>query len=265
MGKRGILFTFDNPYKTNVYAIITKQRIFICDTFLGPEPMAEIMHYLKEKVTSNKELIIFNSHADYDHVWGNIYFKDNLIIAHKQCREILEKEGKIMLKVYENHQRGNVEIKLPNVLFETSIYFPEDEIFFFHSPGHTLESSSCYDSADNILFVGDNIEKPLPYINFLNFDEYINTLESYLSFNAKVVISGHNDPLFTNDLILENIDYIKNLKRCTVDINNLSNDALEVHLVNLNQLVLLYNNNNDNNSNKEKCTAQINEIKKDKK
>ena len=70
IGTRGLLFTFDDPYKTNLYAMNGEKFLFICDTFLGPDSMNEVIVELKKKGFFPKPVIVFNSHHDYDH--GNL-------------------------------------------------------------------------------------------------------------------------------------------------------------------------------------------------
>jgi flavorubredoxin len=76
IGSRGVVFTFDDlstdeyDSPTNVYVINGKEHIFICDTFLGSDSMKGVTDYI-EKNFDEKPIIIFNSHYDYDHHWGN--------------------------------------------------------------------------------------------------------------------------------------------------------------------------------------------------
>ena len=50
---RGILFTFEElntpPFNcvTNVYVIVSKNKYYICDTYLGPSYMKKIKQYLE--------------------------------------------------------------------------------------------------------------------------------------------------------------------------------------------------------------------------
>jgi glyoxylase-like metal-dependent hydrolase (beta-lactamase superfamily II) len=233
VGTRGFFFSFDEPYRTNVYAINGEKFLFICDTFLGPDPMNEILKFLEEKGFTSKPIIVFNSHHDYDHIWGNQCFKDSIILAHKLCRKKIEEVGESDLKEYENHKKGEVELTLPNVLFTNKVVFPDEGVEFFHSPGHTLDSSSCYDQIDEVLFVGDNIEAPFPYLRKFNMKEYSETLENYIARKAIVILSGHDDLMFTDKLIRENLDYLKNFAPGKIDKSVFTKKHRGIHYSNL--------------------------------
>ncbi len=216
ISNRGFIFTFDDLQKTNfqcstnVYAIVGNKYIFICDTCLGPDSMAQVIDHLKN-LTQIKPLIIFNSHADWDHIWGNCYFPNSLIIAHHLCRQRIQAEGERDLLQYSLYCRGEVELVLPNLTFDTEIVFPGEGIKFFYSPGHTIDSASCYDMIDHLLFVGDNLEDPIPYISIDNLAQYRETLEGYLKLSPDIYLPAHSAAQTTEHLLRKNLDYLRSL------------------------------------------------------
>ena len=208
IGTRGIVFTFyelDNC-PTNVFVIQGQNHTFVCDTFLGPDSMEEIKNYLRYNY-EEKPFIVFNSHSHWDHIWGNCAFS-SLIISHTLCREIIVKEGESELREYEQYKQGEVKISLPTLTFNHSISFPDEGIEFFYTPGHTKDSASCIDSVDNTLFVGDNIETPLPYLYYKNLTEYAHTIQKYLNMKADTIIPGHGK-LCDESLLHENLEYVE--------------------------------------------------------
>lgn len=216
IGSRGILFTFsdlvgtDYDCTTNVYVIQGREHIFICDTFLGPGSMEPVKEYIATHFPG-KPIILFNSHADWDHIWGNCAFDSSLIIAHRACRARILYEGQAKLAEHASFQRGQIQLVLPNLTFEERLGFPEEGVEFFHSPGHTADSATCYDRVDRVLFVGDNIEDPIPYLTPGFLDHYQVTLHHYLQMRADVVIPGHGE-VATRDLIRRNLEYIERVK-----------------------------------------------------
>ncbi len=233
VSERGVLFAFDDPYIGNVYAIVGESSLFICDTFCGPDPMRRVMTHLSKNYDLPSRVVIFNSHADYDHIWGNCHFEGELIICHELCRERVMKEWDEVLERNSEHQRGNVIRLPPNVTFQEKLDFVEEEVEFFHTPGHTRDSASCFDKRDSILFVGDNIESPIPYINQMNIKEYKATLGSYLQADARLIISGHDPPQDNLDLVRANLEYVTDFGRWTVDIGSLNDRARQAHLMNV--------------------------------
>jgi len=238
VGTRGFLFTFEEPYKTNVYVINSNQNLFICDTFLGNDPMNKIMRFFKKEEDLNEiPKIIFNSHYDYDHVWGNGYYKDSIILSHHLCRKILKKEGYKSLEKYCDHKMGEVTLRLPNLTFSSKILFNNEKVQFFYSPGHTVDSSSCYDLKENILFVGDNIEFPYPYIRILDIEKFIGTLNDYLKYDPDYLITGHTDLIKGNDevkkILKSQLKYVTKFKEKDINIDLMDKSEKILHFSNL--------------------------------
>ena len=71
IGERNLTIAFQEPFYTTVHLIFGDQRVYVCDTFLGPDSMEEIARIIKENGHQDKPIVVFNSHADWDHVWGN--------------------------------------------------------------------------------------------------------------------------------------------------------------------------------------------------
>jgi len=155
--------TFSTPenaaYDVVLGLILGKRHNFIIDTGMGGNNVTTIIEYIGN---DEKPIIAINTHAHADHILGNWVLENHTIISHILCREIIDKEwdGKIkkdMDRVKE-YIDGEVHKCLPNLVFGNSIGFPEDGITIFHSPFHTEDCISVYDSVNKVLYTGDNIE-----------------------------------------------------------------------------------------------------------
>ncbi|MGY5878911.1 MAG: MBL fold metallo-hydrolase [Candidatus Thorarchaeota archaeon] len=237
LGERNLTVAFQDPFYTTTHLIFGDHRVYVCDTFLGPDSMKDIAKIIKENGHQDKPIVVFNSHADWDHVWGNCFFGDSMIISHRECRNRMIIEWKEELEKNREHQRGNVILARPTHVFDENYIFEDDGVEFFHSPGHTVDSSSCYDQREKILFVGDNVESDVPYVNLSDFDIYISTLESYLSRDWTHLVLGHDHVQTDDVLIRSNIEYLQQLSEWKVDLNSLTQKGLEVHLYTLSKLV----------------------------
>ncbi|PRX28902.1 glyoxylase-like metal-dependent hydrolase (beta-lactamase superfamily II) [Orenia metallireducens] len=236
IGRRGVLFTFfylqDTGFgvTTNVYVINAKNYVFVCDTFLGPESMKEVKRYI-EMNFRNKPIIVFNSHYDWDHIWGNCTFDTNLILSHELCRNNIIDKAKQELEVYSEYRMGEVNIIPPTNTFSDELTFYEEGVKFFYSPGHTKGSASCVDLIEGVLFAGDNLEAPIPYLQDKDIKSYQKTLEKYQKLEVITVIPGHGE-ISDKSLIEDNLEYIISL------INNETEGYLDskykkIHLENL--------------------------------
>ncbi len=193
---------------------------------------------------SDKAHLVLNSHSDWDHVWGNCAFAGALIIAHQKTYEFMADDGRweYALCSWSEAKNGTVERSLPTLTFAKEINFPEDDLTFFHSPGHTVDSSTLWDSRDGVLFVGDNLELPLPYLQSHDFEAYINTLERYLELEPETIITSHSG-IVPSSLITKTKEYLEFVASSFDDgqipiLENEEDGALALHQSNLFSLIV---------------------------
>lgn len=181
-----------SEWDLNLHFIAGTVNNYVIDTGLGSESVAPIKDFLKH---SNLPTVVVNTHYHWDHVWGNHCFSDSAIISHRLCRPLIEKNWNASLAKNRSYMQGDVRCLLPNLLFDEELYFPDDGIRLFYSPGHTDDSISVYDEKDRILDAGDNIgdtvEEIVPSIEGEQ-QAYIETIRKYQSLGAKACVSGHN-------------------------------------------------------------------------
>jgi glyoxylase-like metal-dependent hydrolase (beta-lactamase superfamily II) len=190
---RGVLFTDSKPgWDLNIYLIRGEKCNYIIDTGLGNLSTAPIKEFIKN---DNKKVIVINTHYHWDHIWGNGSLKDHIVISHKLCREMIQAKWEEMIEKNNKYIYGDAEKYLPSLVFEKDLYFPEDKIKLFYTPGHTLDSISVLDEEENVLIVGDNVgdsmDDIIPSI-YCEKDVYINTLKEYEKIDFDTCISGHN-------------------------------------------------------------------------
>lgn len=191
---RNVLFTNSIPagWDLNIHLIMGDKYNYIIDTGLGSSSIAPIKEYLKH---NSKPIIVINTHYHWDHIWGNSSLKNCIIISHKLCREMIEVNWEEMIQRNKQYLNGEVEMYLPNLIFEKELYFPEDKIRIIYTPGHTIDSISVIDEVEKVLNTGDNIgdsiDEIIPSI-YCEKDTYINTLLKYKDMNFDTCVSGHN-------------------------------------------------------------------------
>lgn len=241
VGSRGVLFTFDDkehPYigDTSVYLINAGNYFFVCDTHLGPISMEPVKHYMAQQA-GKKQTVIFNSHSDWDHVWGNCAFEKPVIIGHETCRRRLQEIGGFELQSFLRYHNGDIKLMPPNLTFATSVRYEDEEVEFIYAPGHTVDSSICFDIRDSVLYAGDLLEYPIPYLDFLDLEAYVRSLEFIKNLHAKIVISAHSG-IVDEKLFDDNTAYVKNVfSGRPVDLKG--KDGQSVHDFNIKNLLLL--------------------------
>jgi len=208
VGKRGVIFQYED--QNLVYLINGSKRLYLCDTHLGFDSMQAIKNYIKNKGYQAKELVIFNSHSDYDHNWGNGAFNDNLIVAHQSNLARFKMIGEYELEMKSKFKNGKVELVYPNLTFEKKLNFTDDKIEFIYAPGHTVDSTICIDKVDNTAYIGDLVEAPIPMILWHNLNKFIESLEYLKSLSVERYIASHSG-IISKKLINENINYLRKI------------------------------------------------------
>lgn len=193
ISNRNILFCFKLPeWNLNLHLILGNRQNYIIDTGLGSLSMAPIKDYLKN---DNKPIVLINTHFHWDHIWGNHAFGDCTIISHRLCREITELNWDKMMAHNQSYVQGTVTKRLPNLVFEDTLYFPEDKIKIIYTPGHTIDSVSVLDEQDKVLNAGDNIgdtmDEIIPVVE-CEKAVYLKTLLQYKDMDFNTCVSGHN-------------------------------------------------------------------------
>lgn len=215
LGSRGYLVTFDElldtefDCTTNVYLMKDEAGNVLVDSFLGPDIMAKMVQALAED--PDKVRYVINTHSDWDHIWGNAYFKNALVIAHQYYPDRIKAEDEEASLDLKRYAMGEIADPHVDILFDYRISLPDLDLEVFYSPGHSDDSISVYDARDRILIVGDNCEYPIPsYVDRQLLEEHSRTLEHYLEYDFEFVVPGHG-PILTRTEVKTNLEYIKDL------------------------------------------------------
>lgn len=235
VGERGLLYTFDDDI--SVYLIAGLHCSIICDTHLGPDSMEEIRQFMASRNEPDR-ILVFNSHSDWDHIWGNCAFPNSCIIAHETCRQRMLERGSYDLGANRGKTRGPVTILPPCLTFSNRLTLEDEGVEFWYAPGHTVDSSVCYDRRDSVLYLGDLAEDPIPYLDDEDLNRYLATLHKILDHQAEVLVSAHSG-VISRDLVRKNIRYISAVRDGNAHDDADYGDYAPVHRWNLNQRIVL--------------------------
>ncbi|MCO4780818.1 MAG: MBL fold metallo-hydrolase [Candidatus Cloacimonetes bacterium] len=233
ISKRGYLFTFDSKnsnfeVETSIYIIIGDKKVFVIDTHCGADSMMYVHDFINHKCKDH-EIVVVNTHYDWDHVFGNMAFSKHTIISHQETYDMLDQHWESMEIANKDSCDGDTSKCLPNKTFVGDLDFLDEGVRLFHSPGHTHDSISVYDNQDKVLFVADNLEKPLPYLQDHRLQLYVNTLNYYHTLNFETLVCTHSGVVD-----FETIEFTKGYLNSIIHDKplDLTTEQLEVHGVN---------------------------------
>ncbi|BBF41825.1 putative cyclase/dehydrase [Lachnospiraceae bacterium KM106-2] len=204
-------YWFDNikEFQTGIFVIEKPDTYYIIDTYCGSEAIAGVLNTLDGR----KMNIVVNTHYHWDHIWGNAEAsKYGVIMAHKYCDDLINLNFKKEFEENKQYKMGEVSIKNPDITFKDRYYFDKDEVEFRYTPGHTMDSISIYDKEQKVLYVGDNVEKPIVSVEQPDIELYIQTLESYLEMEVSYIVGSHTC-ILTKEDIKQTIQYLNRLQK----------------------------------------------------
>lgn len=204
----------------DAYVITTERYTIICDTLLCPEDMAQVMQEIRGEL-AGRQLLVINSHADWDHAWGNGYFTGTHaapIIAHHHCRERLQAdEAKTGLANFQRRDPtfGNTTLTPPTITFTDTltIYGGDLTLELIPAPGHHLDHIAVWLPELRQLLAFDAVENLIPIIeNAEAVESMFATLERFLHMQPQRVLCSHGKTT-SIDTVKWNLAYLREAER----------------------------------------------------
>jgi glyoxylase-like metal-dependent hydrolase (beta-lactamase superfamily II) len=212
----------DGSTRGNVAAIELPSEIIFVDSGMSLPIVKKFKEEL-EKETGKKTTTLVITHTHFDHVAGNIAFKDCRIIASKDTRQrmVHSKENDWTPEKFEEWKKNaedpaaleGFEYTLPTEAFENIIEIEDYDvkIMIKNTGGHTAGSTYVYYPAAKVLIAGDNLFiNSFPWAGDQSADPqlWIDTFKEYLSMDVEFFIPGHG-PVCGKDGVQEYLDYFE--------------------------------------------------------
>jgi glyoxylase-like metal-dependent hydrolase (beta-lactamase superfamily II) len=159
----------------DVFVVITDRYVVLVDTLINPHTAAELLR-IAEPHLAGRQLLAVNTHAHWDHAWGNQLFAGPSalhpapIVATRRCAELLrspESQQKLAQKRASEPLRfGDVELVPPTLLFEERLAIDGGDLTLelFATPGHASDHIAIYIPQIRTLLPGDAAELPFPFV-----------------------------------------------------------------------------------------------------
>ena len=201
------------------FLIRSERCLMLHDTMLGPAS-GEWLSAWAQSQAGRRQVFIYNSHADWDHYWGNQVFFAPIIGSQISLERIMGTSGpkELALKKAEFPCYQDVHLTPPNILFSQGglIDGGDDVTFHFLStPGHSRDHLSLWLPEISSLFPADAVEDPFPSLDEDGGPEVIEeekrTLMKLLELNPEWVFPSHAEPHKGCDLLRANLAYIERL------------------------------------------------------
>jgi glyoxylase-like metal-dependent hydrolase (beta-lactamase superfamily II) len=163
--------------EVDTFVIATERWLVIVDTHSTPVLASELFAQCAVPEDARR-LLVVNTHADYDHAWGNQVFagagasQPAPIIGHARCAERLTgDEGARSLATMRELQPGrfdDVVLAPPSLTVGDggiTIRGGDLTLVLVHTPGHTDDHLSVWIPELRVVLPGDAAEHPYPHVD----------------------------------------------------------------------------------------------------
>jgi glyoxylase-like metal-dependent hydrolase (beta-lactamase superfamily II) len=206
-----------NDELVDTFIIVTEKYVVVVDTMINEETAVSLHNHAKEYLV-NRQLLVINTHADYDHAWGNQVFNAPIIGTH-QCAELLRgkntRDRLARMQEQEPDIFNSVIPTPPTILFEETLTVACGDLTLelFATPGHTSDHISIYIPEIDTLLVGDAAEIPFPFACTTDGLPYLReSLAKLADINAQTVLYCHAPVTIGSQLLRDNITYFNKVE-----------------------------------------------------
>jgi glyoxylase-like metal-dependent hydrolase (beta-lactamase superfamily II) len=159
----------------DTFIVVTERYVVLIDTLINRRTAEALLEIAREHLPG-RQLLAVNTHADWDHAWGNHVFAGPSavlpapIIASQRCAERLRSaaaQGKLAkLRASEPGRFDDVALTPPTVLFEQRLAIDGGDLTLelFATPGHQPDHIAVFIPQVRTLLPGDAAELPFPFV-----------------------------------------------------------------------------------------------------
>ena len=212
-------------FQSDVYAQVTAgvvvgpQWAVVIDTLALPDETLGMRDFIERELSVPVRYVI-NTHYHADHAWGNCFFPGATVIAHANCRDLLEQRGRPSLEAarQQNNSLRQVKIVLPHMTFsagDLTLRVGKKNLTIMPAFGHSDDGISVLVEEDRVLFAGDAF-MPMPYVIDGDLEDITASIRKIGRMGLENIIQGHGDIILRGEIdaaVKENLNYLAALKK----------------------------------------------------
>lgn len=214
-------------HEVDTFAVVTARYLVLVDTMSTPQLAAGILARVGDAL-AGRQLLVVNTHADYDHCWGNAVFAapggrhPAPIIAHERAGARLrgqEARESLARRQAQESRFADVRLVEPTITFTERLRIDGGDLTLelIPTPGHTEDHVVIWVPELRLLLAGDAAEHPFPYVsNPATLGTLRQTLHQLVALRPAMVLPCHGgttDPA----LLTRNIAYFDELERVVTE------------------------------------------------
>jgi glyoxylase-like metal-dependent hydrolase (beta-lactamase superfamily II) len=211
----------------DAFVVVTERYVVIVDTLVSPAAARQMLDYARLHLRSGRQLLVVNTHADWDHTWGNQLFAGPgadlpaLLIGNQRSRPLFDTpEAANFLQEMQRKNPGlfaDLVLTPPSLLFDRKLVIDGGDLALeiFLAEGHTADHCAVYLPQIRTLLAADAAEVPYPAARESRlFPAMLRTLQLLADLNAEVVLYCHAPGRIDGTLLFDNLVYFSAVEAC---------------------------------------------------
>ncbi len=205
-----------NAPLVDTFIIVTQRYVVVVDTMINAATAEKLLDVARPFLTGSRSLLVVNTHADYDHCWGNQLFTamGAPVIGRQASAPIFSEPDPVAylqrLQADEPEIFGEVTPTPPTILFDETLTIDGGDLTLelVATPGHTVDHASLYIPEISTLLAADAAELPYPMARTAaGLLEMRQSLARLAALNAATVLYCHAPTDIGPQLLRDNIAY----------------------------------------------------------
>ena len=214
-----------NGRLVDTFIIITQRYVVIVDTMINAVTGQKLLAIAQDGLRNGRQLLVVNTHADYDHCWGNMVFGGESavhpapIIGSKLSVPLFQQpEAQETLKQYQEREPDifNEVVLVPSTVQideRLTIDGGDLTLELWPTPGHTVDHYSLYIPEINTLLAADAAEVPYPMARTADgLPAMRQSLDELAKMDAETVLYCHAPVTIGPQLLHDNKAYFDKLE-----------------------------------------------------
>lgn len=216
-----------NDALVRAFILITTRYVILVDTLINVQTAQALLDVAAPHLTGRRTLLVINTHADYDHCWGNQLFagpqaaRPAPVIGHERSPAIIAapRSRAFLQRMQEEEPEifGDVMPIPPTLTFSGrfTIHGGDLTVVIMETPGHTPDHASLYLPEINTLLAADGAELPYPAARYPeHLPQMRASLAQMAALEAETVLYCHAPVSTGRQLLADNIAYFDHLESC---------------------------------------------------
>jgi glyoxylase-like metal-dependent hydrolase (beta-lactamase superfamily II) len=220
------ILVFQVERLVTAFAVITERYVVLIDTLFSPDLVSQMLDTLRERKRGQQQLLAINTHAHWDHAWGNsaLVGPDALepapIMGHRRGRDLVlseEARSELARKQTEDPETfAQVRLQPATVLIESETVLDGGDLHLvvLPTPGHEPDHLAVYIPELRAVFTGDAAEWPIPFVSGpANLAAMRSSLQRMLALDPELVLYAHAPGRTDASVLRANQAYFDELER----------------------------------------------------